>query len=345
VLKYSFLIALIIITASCSNKKNENISVETIAIPDLAVQNLESIDSIKLSDSVHRYFQWKLIEDNTIVAVPFLGQNILHTYSYPDFKVLDRYFQRGKGPGEFIGGMWANSMDPSEFILYDLGHKKLYTYGVEDQKVIQKETFDIYLDTAEGNRFITKPFPFIQRIDEKHFLMKTLLRHDAYLETADLTTGKVLSRHLMVPQEEQTDEHFNYDKYNTKTVANDIHVLMYYPEMERLDFFEINKDKSITLLASYGTTEPPVENDDIDFMFYLDVQIVGDDAFALKLIQEEKGNPIGSAIEHYKMDGTPVAKYVFDRAVSLAHVDLKLKKIFAYEQQMEKDQIVVYDLP
>lgn len=57
------------------------------------------------------------------------------------------------------------------------------------------------------------------------------------------------------------------------------------------------------------------------------------------------GNRIGSAIEHFKMDGTPVAKYVFDRAVSLALVDLKLKKIFAYEQQMDKDQILVYDLP
>lgn len=277
--KNSLFIVLSFLVISCTPQKKEPQVVQLIADPNLESNNLNPTDSLDLSDSLNYYVRWKRVDDSTIVAFPLNSQKLLHVYAYPTFRSLGTYLQKGRGPGEFISRNWGNTINPNEFFLYDIGRKKIFNYTLNDQKeIIEKESFDIYLDTAQGSRAITKPFPFIQRIDEKHFLMKVMLRNNAYLETADLTTGKVIQRYLMVPEEEQTDEMFSYDKYDSRTVANQKQLVMFYSDMDRLEFFDINADRSITLKASYGKKEPHVEEGDIDFMYYLDVQIVEDNA-------------------------------------------------------------------
>ena len=346
ILKFSWL-SLLFVAISCSqNTNNKQILTANQDYPKFNSKQLIAIDSIHFTDSVHKYFVWKKLGEDKLIAIPNSGQKLVHVYSYPDFTSLGAHLQRGRGENEYITRNWAATPDPNEFILYDIMRKGLYTYTVNNfGEVMQKEYFPLYLDTANTANAMTKPFTFIQRIKGDEFLMKVNDRNNAYFERSNLAKGTVIETIPLTPLEEQSDEKFDYYKYHFQTLLHEKHLLKYYSEMDRLEFLKINAKGILENFVSYGNTEPPLEDEETDFLFYIDAQNEGSDVFLLKLIQDEKGNRIGSAIEHFKMDGTPVAKYVFDRAVSLAHVDLKLKKIFAYEQQMDKDQIVVYDLP
>lgn len=343
IIKYSWFALLVLIISCDSDINNKQQLAEH---PTFKSKQLTPSDSISFIDSAHEYFVWKKIGINKIVALPNNGQKLVHVYSYPEFKPLGQYLQKGRGENEFITRNWASSPDPNEFVLYDIMRKGLFTYTVNEiGEVEQIQHYSLYLDPAQTSNAMTKPFTFIQRVNGDEFLMKVNDRNNAYFERSNLAEGTVITTIPLTPLDEQTDEKFNYYKFHFNTILHEQSLLKYYPEMDRLEFIQLNPNGSFGKQVSYGLTEPPIEDDVTDYIYYIDAQNDGDDVFILKLIQDEKANTIGSAIEHFKMDGTPVAKYVFDRAVSLAHVDLKLKKIFAYEQKMEKDQIVVYDLP
>lgn len=303
---------------------------------DIAFAVSDSIhaDSIAINE-ILQPMEWNIAEGRVIVNSPKSGE-IFHVYSAPDFRYMYSFGKKGQGPGEFFSPNIYPSPDGKGFYITDIVGK-CFRYGIDErhawpvsETATRGQGVDMFVyamidDSTAANRPGTGDRLEIVRISDGLSV-----------------TDTIASLQVKGPQVTETygDRTFTTrpSRNFPSVVSRGGRVAFVYPQVRRIDYFDITPDGKFSHVRSIGdlSCRREIENSDIFSRKRRDIEVraTGKNIYVLD---------DDNVIRVYDWDGNGVAELFPDKRLTSFIADPANSKIYGYDHREDFEKVYVFD--
>jgi hypothetical protein len=334
----------IVLLLSASCKRQIIIEKQFPSVQELKAHTIKINEILKFR-TIHKLQDYVVLYDGRENVERFF-----YVYSYPGFKFLYSFGEKGNGPGEYLMPDPFKNTPGNCFSFRDHGKDIFATYLLTDTGGIMTYTGD--LKPTNHDRFLME----INQVGDSLFLLKRQSPKWSRRELWNLYTKEIVDS---IPNTFDLEKTMGKDYYTTFedfliTSKNDRFALGY----RFMDYLETGLIKNNTMIIekSIGTKEPPE--------FYLYGQMGG--RYLVKFLSNvmyyesitcgEKyiyalyaNGPMGeiafthsSLIEIYSWEGEPVTILKLNKSLSDFFVDENIRTIYGINLEQSEDHIFEY---
>jgi hypothetical protein len=327
--KIFYIIALVLFFQGCNDKEKKI---------EFDIQIHIQSDSMKINIPI-QVWDWKVMNDKISILSGNNRDYFLYIFSISDMNLLYKYGKFGQGPGEFIAVNWLNATNQEQIGLYDIPNLRMYLYQLSSDTLNIVKTY--HFNTWDGK--LSRPYSFIQQINDSIFLLKADLREKTEIEVANINTGEILYTFSNLLQRKPNTI---YTPYYFGMAGNNRNFVLSYKYINRLELFKYKEaDCTVEPVVTIGSNRDQSDNRDVSdyILHYTDVQC--DEEYIYALYQGNKRDRIkNSIIEIYNWQGEPVKQIILDRFIELMTIDIAHGKIYGHDGNQDFDYIYIYDI-
>ena len=284
-----------------------------------------------------------LCQTNTPISFPDV---FFQAYSLADYSCQGLFGFKGRGPGEWLLPQIVGS---------SLNSPYLYLHEVSSRQpdnVIYKMILDSTTQLNQVETFFVKTGPV--------FMNRPVINGDSLLVFIEYLPEQAIRVHhlnqerpvitwnwgTLPPQQVSYDENFG------TLCANDSYIVYLYRYQERIDFMDWNLKLKRSL--NYQKSKPVIGKDMMDNVNFYGRSFLGEHFLYTfhfgKSLKESEINDLGTALEVFDLNGTPVCRYTFPQPrPHIFTVDERTFTLYGFRETENTDDaenyITVYHMP
>lgn len=317
----SKVIALCTLTLFCLSCNNDNL-IRYVESDFKSEHKLSAINHAIISDSLVSPGRF-LILDDYLLILDRKANKPIHVIDVLNEQYIGNYGMKGQGPGEMAAAWSMSKIDSSNFLVSDIGLRKILKFEIDSLLTNQKPIYEQEINQNSISTFVSlydDNLFYIDSYNAKYRLFKTALNKE---ETVEDGYGSVPV--LIEP----------YEADNVKAEAAEVYMkrhnnffVFVYKFVPRIDIFNYkdNSWKSIVSPKDFEIIYKSVSEGNEQFFAvgeetlnaYIDLALT--DKYIYALFSEDEildySYSQGNKIYVFDYEGNPIKKFVLDNDVS-----------------------------
>ena len=309
---------------------------------------------IPLDTALFRYpYRLRVNKDRVIVEDLHGVDHFFHLFTYPDFRYLSSFGQRGRGPEEMLsvdGCFWQNN----SFLTLDNIKSELVRWDLNAQQDGMLRENRIKLEAFAARTLDIVPF-------HDNYLIPDYSGINRFCQVDK--DGKLMKRWGEIPTENKKDLQkypfaFGYGWRSFIDYSQKNGVLAAVTQFgEVLEIWNVKKNTHQVLKGKLGEPKFEVRSNyalPVGVKGSSDIQVTDRAIYVVfrgvsmkeEMLAHQKGKPLpqgGKTIRVFSLDGTPLKEYKLDHSVSGIWVDEQMGKIWAVDVNSD-EPLVEYNI-
>lgn len=323
---------------------------ETLVADSVAIEQVLSVSG------------WNLYGDYAVIFSP-QTEKVLFRYRLPEWAFVDTTFSLGEGPddfGQYVSLLEGNDPRSSAFWIGDGIKERMTRIAVQGDGALEKTVRGRYAVGQQSVVFGDTLVAYSTQEGEREAHIRTAVLADT-LVALDSVPGYA-QRKIDIQQANGQIQSVRVLTYNAGQMAGAADRLaVWYPGTKNLAVYRIGTDGRLTEEGVYG--EVPLTQEAVDTYVEAhpdfvpdDFSLIAADRDHLYFLEKERETPHQDlpegtyppvksvVIKVYDWQFRPVAKLLPDHpSASDVRIDLLRRKIYAYDPQVDFEQMYVYD--
>lgn len=323
---------------------------ETLAADSIAIEQVLSVSG------------WNLYGDYAVIFSP-QTEKTLFRYRLPDWTFVDTTFSLGEGPddfGQYVSLLGGNDPRSSAFWIGDVIKGRMARIAAQDGGVLGKTVRGRYVVGQQSAVFGDTLVAYSTQEGEREAHIRTAVLADM-LAPLDSVPG-CSQRKIDIKQANGQIESVRVLTYNAgQMIGAADRLAVWYPGTKNLAVYRIGTGGRLSEEGVYG--EAPLTQEAVDAYVEAhpdfapdDFSLIAADREHLYFLEKEREKPQQAlpegtyppvksvAIKVYDWQFRPVAKLLPDHpSASDVRIDLLRRKIYAYDPQVDFEQVYVYE--
>ena len=272
------------------------------------------------------------IVDDYLVVTSSLSDTLIHIYSLPDLKLLNKMGLKGDSPSDLAFTLLLKGSSKNIFIGGFNGGRDIREFEMKDKSVNLVKTFSFSSHEPLNDAYI---------INDSTIIYNSIF--DLVLRKINLINNASFDIHQYSKDDHQ--ESFFYSNKG-KMGVNEKSIVYAYFYKDQIDFMDL-EGKLITKIK--GRTLSPIislDNFDRNYISYVNLYAGKTNFYLLYRGQthaEYKNNNLKDKLEVYNYEGEISREYIFEIPPIIFAVDEKRNVLYGYNG-MYKDVLLVYNL-
>ena len=318
---------------------------ETLVADSVAIEQVLSVSG------------WNLYGDYAVIFSP-QTEKVLFRYRLPEWAFVDTTFSLGEGPddfGQYVSLLEGNDPRSSAFWIGDGIKERMTRIAVQGDGALEKTVRGRYAVGQQSVVFGDTLVAYSTQEGEREAHIRTAVLADT-LVALDSVPGYA-QRKIDIQQANGQIQSVRVLTYNAGQMAGAADRLaVWYPGTKNLAVYRIGTDGRLTEEGVYG--EVPLTQEAVDAYVeaHPDFSLIAADRDHLYFLEKERETPRQDlpegtyppvksvVIKVYDWQFRPVAKLLPDHpSASDVRIDLLRRKIYAYDPQVDFEQVYVYE--
>lgn len=314
---------------------------------------LLSADSVAIRE-ILKPVDWHATGGKAFVVSP-QSEKVVHVYDLPGFEHLYSFGTVGNGPGEFADhcGVVREAFPDGNVRFFAQAAISAY---------LATDTSAVFLSQFPRTKFGGNRYTLLaDTLLTAYYIMRRDDKTEVFYRTGGLLSGVQADS---LPTYAYSDEevindggrlHIKGGLYNVpRHAVYRRNFVLVYPDVHRIDFFEIADDGRFSLRKSVGDLSIPEQIAAMDWKNRAEGTYVCDVTATEKYVytfwydytfSDRAMKARRSGMRVYDWEGRPVRAFVFDRPLNRFLLDEASGRVFAYDWQQDFDQVYVYRIP
>lgn len=295
---------------------------------------------------------WTVNKDKVVILSP-KTDSVFFVYRAPDFEYLYSFGRSGEGPEDYQYPRFIPDVSgKGRLLISSLMKVSDLALSDRDAKVSGKERFQGYLMPSlvvNDSVVLAQQTTFDDNVLQAFYRTANVKKENRTVDSVQvLIYTKAFKIEVSGNGMRASGQIYN----SPRLVAKDEKFALIYPDVRRIDIFEIAPDGKISLVKSEGEILTQQQIDALDISDrqkgedIFDAQAGDDYIYVFTYDYENMGTwrkSLNSYMEVYDWEGKPVKKFDLGRPFTRFLIDESRGKIYCYHSGYDFENVYVYD--